>query len=78
MSNTIDIRTMNDGKVSVIRFADKERETCTATNLKLLTSGCVAIEEDDGDGDDVRINSLEHAQNLILSLEKAIELGWFE
>ena len=74
----IDIRNNKPPVITKIVFADEDDAFTKATNLKLMASS-VAIEEDNGcDNVDVRVRSVEHAENLIKALQKAIELNWFD
>lgn len=69
----IDIRNESQEEVNEIVFADfnSSNYACIITN-----SGSNTFIE--GEDSSVVIPSKEHAQNLIKSLNKAIELGWFE
>ena len=75
----IDIRTNNTAKVGTIRFADKEtsgRFSCSQADVISKTEGGALRILESNNSDYVRINSKEHADNLIAALNKAKELGW--
>ncbi|WPJ20549.1 hypothetical protein vBPFY1MI_165 [Pseudomonas phage vB_PF_Y1-MI] len=70
----VDIRDVNV-KVDVIRFADQEHDSCGQADVLELIFDEVRIFET-SNGDYVRINSLEHAKNLIIAINLAIEKEW--
>ena len=73
--STIDIRNGKQCEITEIIFWDHDiAKTTPATHLKVDNDHEVAIHDEE---DFVFIVSQEHAENLIKSLQKAIELGWF-
>lgn len=75
---TIDIRSVEKGKVYRIRFAEdcgavEENHECPLASCLTLERSYVAIDDPE---DRVIIKDKEHALHLIKALNKAIELGW--
>lgn len=73
----IDIRHDVVTKPRYIMFSTPQQDYYSACRLNRFNNGTVDIEDDLGDNQHVSLHSLEHAQNLIRALEKAIELEWF-
>jgi hypothetical protein len=72
---TIDIRKNSSPDIDVIMFYDEDAYSDHVAAFKLLRLGGGVVGISDGD---VFVQMLdgEHIQNLILALQKAIELGW--
>lgn len=76
---TFDVREENNSKITDILFAEMLWEDNMAQAYRI--SGHVSeygkyISVVNGDSEVVFINSIEHAENLIKALRKAIERGW--
>lgn len=70
----IDIRRNTGGKVDTIRFSD-ETEYRHATKLVTYETGCFYIEDED-DSNSVRLRGRENVENLIIALQKALDMDW--
>jgi len=77
--STIDVRASGSVTVHEIRFADAESE-CGYNQASVIRQGSNDhIEIYEGDNCDyIRVMSIEHAQDLIKAIEKAIELEWLK
>ena len=76
-----DVRVGDTHVISEICFADEEDSVGSVQAYKITPEtykGMKYIELSDAAGEQVLINSIDHAKNLIKALEKAIELGWLE
>lgn len=77
--STIDVRNISSSTVHEIRFADAESRGGSYQASVISQGTCNDIEIYEGDnGDYIRVLSIEHAQDLIKALEKAIELEWLK
>lgn len=78
----IDIRETSKQSIGRIRFADSETEGgdgFSQADVMRFDEDAENVEiMESSNGDFVRINSKEHALNLIKALEKAIELEWLK
>lgn len=74
---TIDIRAGEGAKITEIRFADKGFSCVTSPDIIELESNGEVLLTDSENGEGVTVVDLEHAENLIQALQKAIQLGWF-
>lgn len=77
-----DIRNVEKEDITRIVFAEdedqeNEAQACCINKGSYGYSNPYVIITD-GVGDEVIINSVEHANNLIAALRKAIELGWIK
>lgn len=81
MSRTIDIRnTAEQDPITKIRFADPNASHALdhrQADVMEKNNGFIKIFES-GNGDYVRIWSIEEAENFKKALDKAIQLGWLK
>lgn len=75
--SSMDIRYDNVTQLSIINFADLKDDWLTATNLR-KTDGGVLIQTQRQMSAAMIIHTKEHAENMVKSLNKALELGWFD
>ena len=76
-----DVRVGDTHVISEILFADEEDSVGSTQACKItpeVYQDSKYSELSDATGEQVLINSVDHAKNLIKALEKAIELGWLE
>ena len=76
---TIDIREVKEEEITEIVFAVGEGPDGFAQASAIapyVYTGVPYVSIKSVDGDQVIINSKDHAHNLIKALNKAIELGW--
>lgn len=72
-----DVRKDVNEAITEIVFAEAEDDAGFSVAYKLSNEFNDVTIWDDQD-ESVRVRSIEHAQNLIKALNKAIELGWLK
>ena len=81
---TFDVREENNEEITMIVFAEEEDadgdfQACTIVEAAFKGSGYICIYDTyDRSEESVSISSIEHAENLVKALSKAIELGWIK
>ena len=79
---TFDVREEDNEEITKIVFAHEEDDdgdfqACTIVGATFKGSGYICIYDTYNCSEEsVSISSIEHAENLIKALRKAIELGW--
>lgn len=72
-----DVREENNEEITEIVFAEREDIEAYTICPAVGCNGFITI-YDGKDAESVSISSIEHAENLIKALRKAIELGWIK
>lgn len=79
--NTYDVRTNKDEPITSIKFKDHDLKNGSYEAISIKNFG-EYVDFGDNAGDPVNLNaslfSKEDVNNLILALQKALELGWFK